>query len=224
MRSAVILSLGLVASVSACTPSSEATSSGGKSGGRGAGPSAPLEAEATAVAVSQRPNLQWKRHGALENDLAQALALPGDQLCSEFGREPCIRGVHLASLGGNDPFKQGLLEPSAEPLAVTPVVVDRVLLSACGKRAALDRDAGEGKAEVFTDLDLDAKALDADDPGVAKAVTSLYRRFLARNPDAHEIATVATLVRDDADKPVSALEFATLACFAVGSSAEFLFF
>jgi len=176
------------------------------------------------LAASTRPNLQWKRYGAFENDLAQALALPAEELCSEFGREPCIRGVHLASLGGNDPFKHGLLEPSAEPLAVTPAVVDRVLLSACAKRVALDAEAGKGDAKVFGALDLAGKAPAPTDPAVEKAVTTLYRRLHARDPEPSEVTAVAELTRDDDGKAVAASEFATLACFTVGTSAEFLFF
>ena len=53
---------------------------------------------------STRPNLQWKRFAALEADLAQALELPKEEICNEFGRESCIGKVHLVPLGGNDPF------------------------------------------------------------------------------------------------------------------------
>jgi hypothetical protein len=180
-------------------------------------------ADGVEVAVSRHPQLQWKRYSAIEADLMQALDLQADEVCTEFGVESCINGVHLAPLGGNDPFKTGLLEPTAEPLATTPAVVDRLLLSACGRRTALDQ-AEQKKATVFADLDLQGDAPSPDDERVKATVTGLYHRFLARDPRDDERAVVAGLAVDEKSRPVSAAEFATLACFAVGTSTEFLFF
>jgi hypothetical protein len=59
---------------------------------------------------------------------------------------------------------------------------------------------------------------------VKATVTGLYHRFLARDPREDERAVVAGLAVDEKSRPVSAAEFATLACFAVGTSTEFLFF
>lgn len=184
-------------------------------------PTAP--AETATVASSKSPSLQWKRYVAFEADLAAALALPAEELCKEFGKEDCIRDVHLSPLGGHDPFETGLLEPSAEPLATTPSVVERIVLSACSKRVELDR-AAQGEAEVFRGFGLDGPAPASDDAKVGELVTSLYRRFLSRNPEPAEAAIVAALARDEAGKPVSALDFAKSACFAIGTTSEFLFF
>jgi len=177
--------------------------------------------ESGEIAVSRHPHLQWKRYSALEADLMQALDLPADELCTEFGLESCIETVHLAPLGGNEPFKSGLLEPTAEPLATTPAVVDRLLLSACGRRTELDH---AGAAKVFKGLSLDGDAPAPSDARVQKVVAELYHRFLARDPSAAESDAVATLVRDDDGHPVPAAQFATLSCFAIGTSTEFLFF
>jgi hypothetical protein len=174
-------------------------------------------------AASQHPNLQWKRSSALEADLVQALELSADELCNEFGIASCVHGVHLASLGGNEPFKSGLLEASAEPLATTPAVVDRLLLSACGRRTELDRAAGRAEAKVFRNLDLTGTAPAPDAEATKQTITELYHRLLAREPEAHELAAVASLVNNDA-AAVTASEFATLACFTIGTSTEFLFF
>lgn len=175
------------------------------------------------VSASQRPHLQWKRYAAIEADLAAALELPKEELCTEFGRESCIGSVHLAPLGGNEPFKTGLLEPSAEPLATTPAVIDRLFLSACSRRVALDKEAGSS-AKVFRDLDLSTDAPNEGDAATKNTITTLYRRFLARNPTADEIEKVATLTRDEDERPVSASEFAVTACYAVGSTTEFEFY
>jgi hypothetical protein len=181
------------------------------------------EPDESVDAVSQRPNLQWKRYSALEADLMQALELPADQLCNEFGIASCVNTVYLVSLGGNEPFQSGLLEPSAEPLATTPAAVDRLLLSACGRRTELDRAAGRNQAKVFRDLDLTGNAPAPDAEATKRTITELYHRLLAREPQAHELTTVASLVKSDS-AAVTASDFATLACFTIGTSSEFLFF
>ena len=173
---------------------------------------------------STRPNLQWKRFAALEADLAQALELPKEEICNEFGKESCIGKVHLVPLGGNDPFGTGLLEPSAEPLATTSSAIDRILLSACSKRVELDRAAGRSKAKVFAELDLEADAPAKSSASVKDTITTLYRRLLARDPDPHEVPLVAALAEDGDGDAVSAADFATLACFSIGTTTEFLFF
>jgi hypothetical protein len=174
--------------------------------------------------VSSKNDVQWKRHAALEQDLATALALDPENLCSELGRANCIRQVHLVPLGGNDPFDTGILQPTAEPLATTPAVVDRVLLSACGQRVALDRAAPAGQAVVFKALDLNGPAPAAEDPATSATITELYRRLLARNPTSEEVAIVAELTTQASGERLAAADFATLSCFAVGGSTEFLFY
>jgi hypothetical protein len=190
-----------------------------------AGASAPSEPSPSDEAFqrSPRPALQWKRYAAFEDDLAAALALPKDALCKEFGREACIRGVHLSPLGGHDPFSSGLLESSAEPLATTPTVVERIVLSACSERAELDRKAGTG-AELFKGLDLAGKAAAPSDEVTQGVVTELYRRFLSRDPEPSERDIVAALAADEQGEAVPALAFAKGACFAVATTTEFLFF
>jgi hypothetical protein len=176
------------------------------------------------AAPSQRPHLQWKRYAAIEADLSAALDLPAEELCTEFGLESCITGVHLAPLGGNDPFKTGLLEPSSEALTTTPAVIDRLLLSACSRRVTRDRDAGKASSKVFMDLDLNGQAPEPDDASTKATITALYRRLLARNPLPSEVTRVASLTRDGDEHPVSASEFATLACYAIGTTAEAEFY
>jgi len=188
------------------------------------GSAAALREEAPEYRVSTKNDVQWKRHAALENDLALALELDPANLCSELGQASCIRQVHLMPLGGNDPFGTGVLLPTAEPLATTPAVVDRVLLSACGQRVSLDRQAGAGQAIVFTALDLNAPAPAPADPAVAATITDLYHRLLAREPSADEQRIVGELAADTAGEPLAAADFATLACFAIGGSTEFLFY
>jgi hypothetical protein len=171
---------------------------------------------------AQRGELQWKRNVALQRDLMRALELPEDGVCNELGRGSCTREVHHISLGGADPLSIGLYQPLPDTLASTPIVLDRVVMSACANRAALDRT---GPPVVFTELDLGAATAPspADEAFVATA-TALYRRLLSRDPEPDELTTLGGLAVDDSGKPVSAHDFAVLTCFAIGTSTEFLFF
>lgn len=172
------------------------------------------------AAASTRNHLLWKRAHAVEQDFARALELAPEAVCTELGSLSCVQRVHLASLGGHDPFSQGLYRPVDRPLVTTPLVLDRVALAACGQRVALDR---EGSPVVFTALDLDGEAPAADSAAYRDTVTALYRRFLARDPVDAELATLRDLLVDDDGDPIAADEFATLACFTVSTTTEFLF-
>jgi hypothetical protein len=184
--------------------------------------SKPSDTPATAgYKTSTRNVLQWKRAAVIENDLSRALELSTDELCKELSDKNCIRDVHLVPMGGNEPYTSGLMKPSTEPLATTPAVIDRVLLSACSTRAT--RDA-EGSPKVFTQLSFDQPLPAADDAAVTATVSDLYKRLLAREPSAEELSLVAALAEPDGDDALTAKDFATLACFSIGSSTEFLFF
>lgn len=170
--------------------------------------------------ASTRNHLIWKRHHAVEQDFARALELPAEDLCTELGAFNCIRDVHLAALGGNDPFGQGLYEPLESPLVTTPLALDRIALAACGARVERDRLS----AVVFTQLDLAGEAPQADSEAFMATITTLYQRFLGRDPEPTEAEHITELLVDDAGAPVSASAFAHLACFTVATTTEFLYF
>ncbi|MDC0676024.1 hypothetical protein [Nannocystis radixulma] len=173
------------------------------------------------VQRAARGELQWKRNAALQRDLMRALELPEDGVCNELGRGSCTREIHHIALGAADPIRIGLYKPLPDTLVSTPIVLDRVVMSACVNRANLD---GGGSPVVFTELDFGEAAPAADDEVFTDTVTALYRRLLSRDPEPHELTTLGGLTVDDAGKPVSAHEFAVLTCFAIGTSSEFLFF
>ena len=174
------------------------------------------------IAKSTRAELQWKRNTALQRDLMRALELTDEQVCNEQGRGSCTREVHHISLGGADPLELGMYEALPDTLATTPVVVDRVVLSACTQRAQLDR---EGTPVVFLGLDLSAaEAPRPDEPAFEKVVTALYRRLLSRDPDPGELSTLERMTVDADGEPISAYDFAVLSCFAIGTTTEFLFY
>lgn len=167
-----------------------------------------------------RNDLVWKRYRAVERDLVRGLSLGKETLCNELGRYSCVDDVHLALLGGNEPFEKSQYEPAKSPTATTPVALDRVVLAACSRRVSLDTTS---EPQVFTALDLTAP-LAPDDPGVDETLTTLYRRLLARDPSPEELEVARQLAVDDDGQPVGAADFARLACYAVGTSVEFLFY
>lgn len=171
-------------------------------------------------ATSRGRSLQWKRNAAFEADLMRGLELTRDEVCQELGSQSCIREVHTVALGGNDPFGAGLLRPATASLSTTPLVVDRVTLSACSQRARADK---QGAPKVFTELDLSGPAPAAGTPEVRATITALFHRLLAREPKPNEVAALESLLSEDAES-LSAEAFATLACFVVASSIEALFF
>jgi hypothetical protein len=203
-----LVALVLVTSVGACEREPEGDDEVG-------------EDEGPQVEQAHAPNLQWKRAHAVQQDLMQALELEADEVCLEVGTAPCVDQVHLVALGGHDPFDLGLYESLDAPLTTTPIALDRVVLSACVKRVELDRD---GEGVVFGALDLEAPTPAADDAALSTTTTNLYRRFLARDPLEPELAIIAKLGLDDEGQPVVGHEFASLACYAIGTTSEFLFF
>jgi hypothetical protein len=158
--------------------------------------------------------LLWKRHGAFITDLSEALALPADTMCTELGGIACSK-QHLVMLGGNDPFAGSMYRPIPRPLPLSPIAVDRVSLAACTARAKADSD---GKAVVFTSIDLTSKMLSSKDAAVRAQVASLFRRFLRREAKAEEIDVVSGLAEGR-----DAMEFAALSCFVVSTSIEGVF-
>lgn len=187
----------------------------------GGGDESSEDTGAEEVQRAQRGELQWKRNAALQRDLMRALDLPEDGVCNELGRGSCTREIHHISLGGADPLQIGLYEPLPDTLVSTPIVLDRVIMSACVSRADLDRS---GPPVVFKELDLGAVAPAPDDEAFTATVTTLYRRLLSRDPEPHELTTLGALVSNEAGEPVTARDFAVLTCFAIGTSSEFLFF
>ncbi len=139
------------------------------------------------VAKSTRGNLRFKGPERLNTDLAAALELTPDAVCTELGQYQCTAAVHTVALGGVDPYGTGLYEPSGVTSLTTPLVVDRVVWSACSKR--VDTDLGTpASAVIFRNLPLSgAKLANPDGDEVRAAVTELTQRGLQRDPTASEV-------------------------------------
>ena len=147
--------------------------------GPGPGPG-PGECDDAPAELPRPEPLQWKRVNALQSDLMTALSLGANELCRELESVPCA-AVHKLPLGGSDPIGSSLYEAAAEPVATTPMAIDRMVLGSCIERVRRDV---VGPAVVFTRLDLSSARLDLAEPAAREAargdVNDLFRRFLAR--------------------------------------------
>jgi hypothetical protein len=176
-------------------------------------------------ALSLNSSVKWKLAETFERDLSEALDLSAEELCSEYGGKSCIREVHSLALGGIDPYYQGVFAPQFEPAANTPIVVNRIVLSACKERTTRDF---AGSATIYKNLPLTAErgltSLEA--PEVNESIQRLYNRALLRMPTAKEIEVLHNLYRSIAQiKPTDAAQnWAMLSCFAVLTTTEFIFY
>lgn len=186
--------------------------------------SAPLgctQDEDEPLPASTRNHLIWKRAHAIEQDLALALELDPETMCQELGEFSCTERVHLTTLGGHDPFEQGLYRGVGSPLVTTPLALERVAVSACTARAKADMS---GDPVVFVDLELGEDAPSSGSDAYRYTVRTLYRRLLARNPEPEEYDVLAALLESPEGGRASGEGFAVAACVAVATTTEFLFF
>ncbi|SMF68727.1 hypothetical protein [Pseudobacteriovorax antillogorgiicola] len=164
--------------------------------------------------VMAKSTLVWKRYRSLESGVAAALNVPKEQLCVEAGQHSCIDKVHLTVLGGNEPFDNGQYERADAPSVLTALAVDRVIISACNTRIAMDK---AGTAEVFKHFALSSASVTAEQ---ARAQgTELYQRFLARDPSKEELDVIANFVSSAGNGEQAALAL----CYAIGTHSENIF-
>jgi hypothetical protein len=178
------------------------------------------------IATAARARVRFKGGTVLQNELAQALELTRAQVATELGTSDAF-DVHRIALRGAEPYVSGIVEPIENTSVTTPLVVDRIVLSAC--RTRVDRDlAAPAQGVVFRGLPVDAGGALASRsaPEVSAAIERLHRRLLGRDPEAHErevlvgfYGTVEAL-----DEPRPARAWAIMTCFMVASSAEMLFY
>ena len=175
-------------------------------------PPTPDPPPSSAVDVASRTAQLKRKDGArLANDLAQALELPRTELCAELGTYDCVNQAHRIVLGGVEPYELRVDTPLSVTPVTAPIAADRLALSACGTRAQRDF---AGPAVVFEGLVANAP------DGPAAAVQALYDRLLGRTPDPHELA----LLTEFAGEVPNRQDYATLACFVVATSSEFIFY
>lgn len=175
--------------------------------------------------ASPTARVKFKGPQRIANDLAQALDLSTQDLCKELGTYDCF-SAHGIVMGGVEPYRLRIDEPLPEAPVTSPMAVDRVVLSACGERAARDFAAPD-QAVLFAELAAGADssagaALSAD--ARAAVAGRLYERLLARTPQQAEIDALVAFGDDMTGSTAPARDWAQLACYAVATSTEFLFY
>jgi hypothetical protein len=170
--------------------------------------------------------VRFKGPDRLRNDLGAALSLGANEICSELGKFSCTDEVHVVTLGGVAAYDRQIFEPARSTMATTPLAADRVVLAACAERAKRDFAAPDS-ATLWTGLELTgAQLADPKSKAVKASLDGLYTKLLARHASSNEIdalsAFYATVAAQDSEHP--AQTWATLSCYAVGTSVEFLFY
>lgn len=177
------------------------------------------------VGTSTRGNLRFKGPERLVNDVAAALELPAAEVCTELGQYQCATFVHAVPLGGVDPYGKGLYEASGITAVTTPLVVDRLALSACTRRVDADL-LTPNAAVVFRGVpQRGAKLANLDGPELPAVIGELTRRVLLREPYEREVTRYVQLAKDlDASDAEPARSWMQAVCFAVVSSTESVFY
>lgn len=172
--------------------------------------------------TSPHPRVRFKGPERLQMELSRVLGLESDALCNELDLYDCV-AVHNVALGGVDPFGSALYNPTETSTPTTTLAVERLVLRACIERSA--RDFTSGAPVIFVGLAPDE--LDPASAEVAQAVDALYTRALQRHAKPRELEHLGKLYRDieaSADATMPGREWATLSCFTVLTSLEFLFY
>jgi hypothetical protein len=185
-----------------------------------------METPDAGVGTSAKGNLRFKGPERLVNDVAAALELRSTDVCTELGQYQCASFVHTVALGGVDPYGPGLYEPSGITAVTTPLVVDRIALSACTRRVDADLAMPQA-AVVFRGVPLSAKALaNPDGPELPAVIGELTRRVLLREPYDREVTRYVQLAKDIAatGEAEPARAWMQAVCFAVVSSTESVFY
>ncbi len=177
------------------------------------------------VAPSAKPRVRPKHGRRFAHQLASGLELGVDELCTELGQYDCVEEAHLIVMGGVDAANLGVARPLEVAPVTAPIAYDRVAISGCFERVQRDFDDPDNAA-VFGPLLAELPTTDADRRQVA---TDLYTRLLLRSPTEPELEVLADFFHDSIDpRETDATEadrlWAGLACFAVATSLESLFY
>lgn len=175
-----------------------------------------MPAPAPPALESRKARVRFKGITRLQNDLSQALSLPAQELCTELGTSSCA-DVHRIALGGVMPYTRGIHEPLPLRSVSNAAAVDRLVLSACARRAELD--FGGGAPVLFGAL---VAGVSDDDAG--KTAHALYNAVLRRDETVEERSAIVAFVAEQREKGTSARDIATTTCYAVGTSVEALFY
>lgn len=176
--------------------------------------------------ASLKPSPKYKDVYRLKADLSRALKIEPEALCKELGLYDCFDRIHLIALQGVEAYEANIYEAPEELGITIPMVIDRIMLSACAERIVRDTEGAEGA--IFVDVELDGgRVADIDSDAIAQGINRLYTRAFLRQPTEEEIGHLKDLYRQieaSPDSEVPAYDWGVLACYSVLSSVEFLFY
>jgi hypothetical protein len=170
---------------------------------------------------SRKARVKFKGGERALGDLAVALELDRASACTELGIYDCVTQVHRIALGGVEPYELRINDPLEVIPVTAAIAADRVALVACGQRVAADFEDPQN-AKVFKVL----ASGDATAETLGASVDALYDRILMRAPNAEEAAALVALHADVVAEEGGdgRATWAKLACFAVATTLESLFF
>lgn len=174
------------------------------------------------LARSEKARVRWKGEPLLHSEFAAALGLAPADVCKELGNYDCFN-VHRIALGGVEPYTLGINEPFPDTAVTAPLAIERVALSGC--RTRIDQDLAQpAQAQIFKGLTTDA--VDVRTPEARAVVDQLYARFQSRRATPAEVDALLALYADvtTAGEARPGRAWAILACFAVATSVESLFY
>ncbi len=170
--------------------------------------------ESASLALGSK--LKFKKQKLLEQEIMTSLSLSQNQICQELESLNCINEAHHLTLGGVDAYDKNIWENKNSFLETTPIVVERIVWSACEKRVALDLESGESK--IFS------KGSVSDSSHVGLMVSNLYQNILARDASENEIAAAKEFASNLEKNGGTYDDWARLSCFSLMTSVEFLFY
>lgn len=168
--------------------------------------------------VSIKGDLKMKRWRQISRDLEAALLLPPEAVCNETGLYPCTN-LHAVPLGGIS-IDNGLFRAVDTVSVTTGLAFERFVLAACWER--LRRDSEEEETPLVFTIPMDETTLDTEAGSVQ--VVDLYRRLLGRDPTTDETEAVLAIHPGIIDDGGRNGEWATMACFAIGTTTEGLLY
>jgi hypothetical protein len=173
-------------------------------------PPPPPQPPAASIVASNKARLTFKGGDRYARALSTALGIPREELCKELSVYDCTSEVHAIALGGVEPYRNGIYEPLPDTAVTTPIAVERVALSACARRARVDF-ADPANALIFRGED---------------QINKLYQRLLSRPAEPSEIQHLRDLHEEmkAIGHPSLDEKWAEVACFAVATSLEALFY
>ncbi len=167
--------------------------------------------------TSSKADLHLVRGRQLARLLEQALEIPRDEVCLELGSVDCF-DIHRVTLGATL-WTISLYDPVETIGLTTPTTLDRILLKSCWTRLQADR---AGNPVVFGHVDLEGT--DLPDDALQAQVAELANRFWKRDPLPEEVAALGELHDTVLAEGGDNAEWAWLACYAVASTTETLFY